>query len=638
MSSPPVSTSLSELVHALNGGVSAPEWETLVANAMVAGGVDEESALAFRQLRARLDEASRREGLLRLLHETATDLIAIRDLEAVLKAIVRRTRALIGSDIAYLSLNDYERNESYIRVTDGATTVAFRNIRIPLGGGVLGAVATGSSPAQSADYPNDTTKTHFAENDAAVIGEGVKAIMGVPLLVEGRVIGALLVGDRRAHVFGNSDIALMESIAAHAAVALENARLFTDMVHAVDQLNDAQRENLSHVDSLESLSEFDQRLMETLADDDILSKLHTLLTETFEADVWILSPDGEPLRQGPPVPVHSLDDLDEAGQASVRARAPISFPGADGTLTVMAAVAGDQHLASLVTRSTDVLRRKAALDRSALVLSAAMLFERTLQDAQYRLQRELIEELLEPKAEISESLRLRARRFGITDDIPLIVRVAAVADENRPRALASLRENAPHRRAIVAVHDSYICVIEPQQSTTAKDCSGAYMIDVLRRYRVEMNVGSSAFVTGLDNLPAAFREARSVHDALTALGRTSSAGDRAALGTAGMLLSSMDSDFAEQLLNAHIGPLLEYDVRRGTELVLTAWTYLESDSSHAIAASHLHIHHNTMRQRVERIGSILGAGWRNGGKALDVHIALQIWRLRTRSAFPSLPS
>ncbi|MDQ0030717.1 GAF domain-containing protein [Arthrobacter bambusae] len=129
--------------------------------------------------------------MLRVLYDTATDPTGIRDVEAVLKAIVRRTRSLIGSDVAYLSLNDYDSGESYVRVTDGATTALFRNIRMPLGEGVLGAVATGEAPAQSADYLNDESKSHLESSDTAVAAEGVRAIMGVPLRAEGKVIGAL---------------------------------------------------------------------------------------------------------------------------------------------------------------------------------------------------------------------------------------------------------------------------------------------------------------------------------------------------------------------------------------------------------------------------------------------------------------
>ena len=141
-----------QLMAMLDHGVSAADLETTLSAWLEAGAIDQSTAAAARRLNAQLWEASRREGLLRVLYDTATDLTGIRDVEAVLKAIVRRTRSLIGSDIAYLSLNDYDSGESYVRVTDGATTALFRNIRMPLGEGVLGAVATGEAPAQSADY------------------------------------------------------------------------------------------------------------------------------------------------------------------------------------------------------------------------------------------------------------------------------------------------------------------------------------------------------------------------------------------------------------------------------------------------------------------------------------------------------
>ena len=256
---PPEGMTLGRLLALLGEGVSAEGLETQLAAMQAENLLDPATAAAARSLNARLREASRREGLLRVLYDTATDLTGIRDVEAVLKAIVRRTRSLIGSDIAYLSLNDYVSGESYIRVTDGAATALFRNIRMPLGEGVLGAVATGEAPSQSADYLSDQSKSHLESSDAAVAAEGVKAIMGVPLRAEGKVIGALLVADRHAHNFSSDDVALMESIGTHAAVALENARHFTEMADALARLDEAQRQNLAHVKALEELSSLDQR-------------------------------------------------------------------------------------------------------------------------------------------------------------------------------------------------------------------------------------------------------------------------------------------------------------------------------------------------------------------------------------------
>ncbi|WP_171027412.1 GAF domain-containing protein [Pseudarthrobacter sp. NamE2] len=644
--SPPVGVSaatvdgmaLGRLLSLLVDGVSAEELETQLARMQSKSLIDPMTAAAARSLNARLREAGRREGLLRVLYDTATDLTGIRDVEAVLKAIVRRTRSLIGSDIAYLSLNDYTTGESYIRVTDGAATALFRNIRMPLGEGVLGAVATGEAPAQSADYLIDKTKSHLELSDAAVAAEGVKAIMGVPLRVEGKVIGALLVADRHAHSFSSDDVALMESIGTHAAVALENARHFTEMADALARLDQAQRQNLAHVRALEELSSLDQRLMETLASTDSLPGLLRLLAESMDSEVFVVSPMGEPMAGAVPDSDFGSPAALSAAEASAARTLPIPFNVNGRDYTVMSAVAGDQHLASLVVAGHLTQDRTAVLERSALVLSAVLLFERTYQEAQYRLQLELIDELLNPRPENVEAMKRRASRFGLAENLQLVVRVVGVRDDQRQRALAVLRRHAEGRRGIAALHESHLCIIEPPaQSGTAPGTpampgsaiGGQAIVDALKRQRIVASVGSSETVTGFPRLSAAHAEAHAVLGALQALSRHGEAADKAALGTAGMLLGAMESPFAAQLLAAQLGPLLDYDRRRGTQLVPTAWTFLENDGSMAAAANALQIHANTLRQRLDRIDNVLGESWRRGGRSLDVHVALRLWRLQS---------
>ena len=632
----PERASTGQLLALLGAGITAAELETRLAAMQAEGMLDQATAAAARTLNARLWEASRREGLLRVLYDTATDLTGIRDVEAVLKAIVRRTRSLIGSDIAYLSLNDYGTGESYIRVTDGAATALFRNIRMPLGEGVLGAVATGEAPSQSSDYLSDETKSHLESSDRAVAAEGVKAIMGVPLRVEGKVIGALLVADRHAHSFSSDDVALMESIGTHAAVALENARHFTEMTDALARLDQAQRQNLAHVRALEELSSLDRRLMETLASTDSLPNLLRLLAESMDREVFVVSPMGEPMAGLYTSPDFGTPAALSAAELSAARTLPTPFTVEGRQYTVMAAVAGDQHLASLFVAGHLSQDRLAVLERSALVLSAALLFERTYQDAQYRLQLELIDELLHPRSEDTEALRQRAGRFGLADHLQLVVRVVGVRDDQRQRALAVLKRHSEGSPGITALHESHICVIEPPARRAGSGAgesgrgeNGQKIVDALKRQRIEASVGSSETVTGFARLSAAHTEAQSVLGALQALSRHGEAADKAALGTAGMLLGAMDTTFAAQLLAAQLGPLIDYDGRRGTQLVQTAWTFLENDASIAAAAGSLHIHANTLRQRLDRIDTLLGASWRRGGRALDVHVALRLWRLQS---------
>ena len=92
-------------------------------------------ALRLRDLIAR---HRAREAELSALYETAHDLTAIRDLDEILTAVVRRARQLLGADMTYLSLNDEVEGASYMKVTDGALTREFKTLRLPLGTGLLG--------------------------------------------------------------------------------------------------------------------------------------------------------------------------------------------------------------------------------------------------------------------------------------------------------------------------------------------------------------------------------------------------------------------------------------------------------------------------------------------------------------------
>lgn len=83
----------------------------------------------------------------------------------------------------------------------------------------------------------------------------------------------------------------------------------------------------------------------------------------------------------------------------------------------------------------------------------------------------------------------------------------------------------------------------------------------------------------------------------------------------------------EAFLASVIGPLLEEDRRKGSALADTVLAYLDSGHNARRAAAALGIHVNTLRQRFETVGPILG-DWAETPRALDVHLALRLWKLR----------
>jgi DNA-binding PucR family transcriptional regulator len=46
-------------------------------------------------------------------------------------------------------------------------------------------------------------------------------------------------------------------------------------------------------------------------------------------------------------------------------------------------------------------------------------------------------------------------------------------------------------------------------------------------------------------------------------------------------------------------------------------------------ADALHIHTNTLRQRLDRIDALIGASWRRRSRSLDVQVALRLWRMKS---------
>lgn len=123
----------------LESEAPAAEFERLVQQARAAGCSDAELASletakqAALRIRDELAQRRRREAELAALFETATDLAGLHDLDSVLRALVRRARQLLGTDVAYLTLHDSGRRDTYMRVTSGSVSPLFQQLRLGLG-------------------------------------------------------------------------------------------------------------------------------------------------------------------------------------------------------------------------------------------------------------------------------------------------------------------------------------------------------------------------------------------------------------------------------------------------------------------------------------------------------------------------
>ncbi|MEU8896073.1 helix-turn-helix domain-containing protein [Nocardia sp. NPDC048505] len=628
-------SSVSAILEGLHAGIAPPELDARVAAALARGELTPAAGAAARALGLRAAERGRREAVLRALYDTATDLSALRDVEAVLQAIVGRTRTLSGSDMAYISLNDHASDETYIRKSDGVMTEAYRLLRMPIGTGIVGRAAAGVTAYQSADYLDDPELTHLPHVDAIVRAEGVRSILGVPMSLRGRAIGALLIADRTVRAYPNETVDLLDAIGKHAAVALDNAEQFAAIRGALERLGQEQVSRQHEMSELHSLMAMDRRLIETVIGGGGYDGFAELVRHLVAGRVAVLDAAHGVLTAHAPEPGWpervtrlAAGPLARSLRAAAAAGEPREQRVGRETFTLVPARTGGGHLATLLLADRLPDLPAGLLERLSVFLTILRLFDRAAHDAAQQMQAELLDDLLSGRDVPRDRLRQRAARFGLraTDDLTVVVLSAPGADDRR---LETLLRAAVRTRALIARHGGDLCVVAADDSSVAERVHRALAAETS-----PPTLGFAGPAPGFDSLTGSYRRARRALATLLALGRTGALLDGARLGAVGLLLDAAHTlDPAFDPLT-EIRPLLDYDAAHHTTLTETTWTHLEFGGNLARTAAELFIHRNTVRQRLSRVAELLGHDWLDGPRRLEVHLAVRVWKLSADTAVP----
>jgi PAS domain S-box-containing protein len=113
---------------------------------------------------------------------------------------------------------------------------------LPRGAGLVGVAAATRQPVPTADLLEDPRVVLSPEARQEVSASGHGAALALPLLVQGRVVGAVMAWDRTGRSWIGEDIALARAFADQAAVALENSHLYQGLQTALDEVRAAQHE------------------------------------------------------------------------------------------------------------------------------------------------------------------------------------------------------------------------------------------------------------------------------------------------------------------------------------------------------------------------------------------------------------
>lgn len=192
------------------------------------------------------------------LYEVSKALGSSLDLDESLAVTLDNAIRLTGAERGFLVLTDAESNELVFRLARDNKQSTLEESAFEVSRTVVREVSHSGDAILTTNAQKDE---RFASQDS-VINYALRSIMAVPLTVRGKTIGVLYVDNKaKAGLFRPEDLDLLATFAGQAAIAIENARLFTRTDRAL----------AAKISELENMAKIDRQLNETLDFEKVMS-------------------------------------------------------------------------------------------------------------------------------------------------------------------------------------------------------------------------------------------------------------------------------------------------------------------------------------------------------------------------------
>jgi len=192
--------------------------ETFAAQAVIAI----ENVRLFNETKEALEQQTATAEILRVISSSPTDI------QPVLEAVAHNAARLCGA------------NDVVIRLLDGDVHHGVAHYGpipivgpLTLHGSIAGRAMLNRKTVQIEDLLEPSVRAEFHEADATV--GGYRTFLASPLIREDTAIGAIVMRREQVSPFTNKQIALLETFAAQAVIAIENVRLFNETKEALEQ-------------------------------------------------------------------------------------------------------------------------------------------------------------------------------------------------------------------------------------------------------------------------------------------------------------------------------------------------------------------------------------------------------------------
>ncbi len=160
------------------------------------------------------------------IFEIVKNISSTLDVDALLKRLDSAAEKLLDCEASSIMLLDEDKEHLTFKVASGEKGGIIQKMKLKIGQGIAGSVAQEKKPLTVEDAAKDP---RFDANIDKSSGFVTKSIACVPMFAEGELVGVMeVLNKKNGHSFNAADMDILQSIAALAAVSINNAKLAED--------------------------------------------------------------------------------------------------------------------------------------------------------------------------------------------------------------------------------------------------------------------------------------------------------------------------------------------------------------------------------------------------------------------------
>jgi HD-GYP domain-containing protein (c-di-GMP phosphodiesterase class II) len=176
---------------------------------------------------SRSEQLKRKIKRLETLIHTSMIFSSILDLDDLLNIVMRKAEDVMEAETSSVFRLDEEKQDLYFIIVRGEKGQAAKEIRVPIGKGIVGWVAKHGKSLLVPDVTKDPRWFKGVDKKTKFV---TRSIMAVPLISKGKIIGVAEVLNKKGNrKFNNTDLEMFESLGNQIAIAIENAALYREL-------------------------------------------------------------------------------------------------------------------------------------------------------------------------------------------------------------------------------------------------------------------------------------------------------------------------------------------------------------------------------------------------------------------------